>query len=261
MITWIILFILVVWCVYKRTREDGEVKGFPLGLPRGTIRAIVTLLIVSLPLQFLIMRQNVPGIVVNALFIVVAFYFEARKPGEDRLKRIIKEIKNPEKQHLEEKRVKKPLYWPKYTVRVTLILLLGLIILITTASGKISAFETTSTIIDVILIIGLYMVGSIFRGVGVHKERKKLKKQIAEMKDFQNLSKFQIIENLMVEKLSWWERKGKFFLSIFVLISMILSLYFYTFNIPIPLIETPDYTLSLEGMLLLVISLYYGIRD
>ncbi len=261
MITWIILILLIIWCIYKRTREDGEVKGLPLGLPRGTIRAIVTLLIVSLPLQFLIMNMPIPGIVVNALFIVVAFYFEARKPGEERLKRIIKELKNPEKHYIEEKKIRKPLYWPKYTVRITLILLLALIVIISTVSEKINSFEATSTIIDVVLIIGLYMIGSIFRGIGVYKERKKLKDQISEMKDVQNMSRFQIMENLMVEKLGWWARKGKFILSMFVLISMIVSLVFYTFNIPGQIISTPDYTLTLEGVLLLVISLYYGIRD
>ena len=96
MIPWIILLGLLIWVIFRRTRLDGKIEGQPLGMPRGTVRAIITITIVSIPLHFILLGLTIPGIIVSALFIVVAFYFEARKPSEDRMKRIIREIRKPD---------------------------------------------------------------------------------------------------------------------------------------------------------------------
>jgi hypothetical protein len=260
-ITWILLGVLIFWCIYQRTRPDGKVEGKPLGMPRGTVRAVITILIVSFPLQYLIFDLSIPGLIINALFIVVAFYFEARKPSEDRLKRILKEIRKPEKIEEEERREKLPLYLPKYSVRFILILMLALIIILNVTRPSPTSFSATSTIIDIMLIIGLYMVGSLFRGIGVSRERKNIKEQISTMKDHESLSKYEIIEKLMEYKVSWWKRKGKSFLSLFMLASVVFSLFVYSFKFDIPLLITPIYTLTLQGTLLLLINMYYGIRD
>ena len=259
MITFIICGVLIAWCIFKRTRPEGKIQGMPLGLPRGTVRAVITIIIVSFPLQLLITRSPIPGLVVNALFIVVAFYFEARKPGEDRLKRIIKELKNPEKHSIEEKRIIKPLYLPKYSVRFILLLLLLLIILM--SIYYMVSPESTNSIMDVILIIGLYMLGSLMRGIGVRIERNKIKEQIKKIQNLQSLSKYQIIEQLMEEKLTWWQRKGKSILSLSTLTCVIVSLALYTANFEVVLLENTFYTLTLQGILLLTINLYYGIRE
>ena len=105
------------------------------------------------------------------------------------------------------------------------------------------------------------MIGSLFRGIGVSRERKKIKEQIQAMKDHESLSKYEIIEKLMDEKVSWWKRKGKSFLSLFMLASVIFSLGVYSFNFDIPLLITPIYSFTLQGTLLLLIYIYYGIRD
>jgi len=263
MITWIILVILLIWCIYQRVQPDGKIEGQPLGMPRGTVRAMITILIVSFPLQYLIFNiVNIPGLILNALFIVVAFYFEARKPGEERIKRIIREIKKPEKVEAE-KEQKKPLYLPKYSVRGILVFLLTLIILFDMANQRV-AFTATNTIIDIVLIIGLYMFGSLFRGIGIAREKKKTKILILNMQNHQSLSKYEIIEKLMEEKLGWWARKGKSFLSLFMLISVIISFGFYSFDVNegLLLINIPElYTLTFQGFLLLLINIYYGIRD
>jgi len=259
MITFIICGILIGWSIYKRTRPNGNVQGMPLGLPRGTVRAIITIAIVSFPLQLLLTNSPIPGLIVNALFIVVAFYYEARKPGEDRLKRIIKELKNPEKHYIEEKRIIKPLYLPKYSVRFILLILLVLIIFL--SIYKQVSPETTNSIMDIILIIGLYMLGSLIRGVGVSLERKKIKDQIKNIQNLQSMSRYQIIEQLMEEKLTWWQRKGKSILSLFTLGCVIVSLVLYTVSYEVILFENMFYTLTLQGILLLTINLYYGIRE
>lgn len=105
------------------------------------------------------------------------------------------------------------------------------------------------------------MLGSLLRGIGVRSERKKIKEQIAKIKDYQTMSRYQLIEQLMEEKLTWWQRKGKSILSLFTLTCVIISLALYTANLEIVLVENPYYFISLQGLLLLTINLYYGIRE
>ncbi len=78
---------------YKRIIKDEIAKEYPLGLPRGTIRALTTLLIVTFPFSYLLFNQAIPGYIINAIFILTAFYFEARKTIKFRIETIIKEMK------------------------------------------------------------------------------------------------------------------------------------------------------------------------
>ena len=108
------------------------------------------------------------------------------------------------------------------------------------------------------------MIGSLFRGIGISREKKKTKAQILNMQDHQNLTKYEIIEKLMKEELSWWARKWKCFLSLLMLTLVTISIFFYTFDINegLLLINIPEfYTLTFQGLLLLLINVYYGIRD
>ena len=49
--------------------KEGKIEGDPLSLPRGTIRALITLLIVSFPLNNLIQGKEIPPIIINAVSI------------------------------------------------------------------------------------------------------------------------------------------------------------------------------------------------
>ena len=81
------------------------------------------------PYSYLIDGEEIPGIFVNAIFILIAFYFEARKSEKEKLERIIKEIKTPQEVIIEEKKQKYPLYLPKYSVRILLLMIFLSIIL------------------------------------------------------------------------------------------------------------------------------------
>lgn len=262
MISWILGILIVAWLIYKRTRPDGKVEEYPLGLPRGSIRALITILIVAFPFNYLI-RENpvpIPGLIVNTIFIVTAFYFEARKPSEEKLKRIIKEITKPEKFKEEEKKLKKPLYLPKYSVRISLLILLISFILIDTYSVQFP-FVATNTFVDLILIIGLYIIGSLIRGISVRRSKVKIKEEVESMKDYQTLSKYEIIEKIMDEKPSWWMQKGKSFASLTVLVAVIVALMSYTIAWDMNLLILGFYTFTLRQTLLLLVSVYYGFRD
>ncbi|MBY8989230.1 MAG: hypothetical protein KGD58_00620 [Candidatus Lokiarchaeota archaeon] len=49
MITWILLLILSIWILANRFSQNGKVAGYPLGMPRGTVRALITIMIVAFP--------------------------------------------------------------------------------------------------------------------------------------------------------------------------------------------------------------------
>ncbi len=259
MITWILGTLVIIWCLVARFREGGKIEGQPLGMPKGTVRAIITLMIVSFPFSYLLEDQEIPGVITNAIFILVAFYFEARKGGENRLK-LIKEVKNPEKTKEEKKREKKPLYLPKYTVRISLLLIIVLIVLIN-AFGPMVPFETTNTLFDILVIICLYFVGTFFRAIGLARQRKKLKKQIETIPDYQSLSKYEILAKIDGQKPSWWLNKGKSIFSVLIFIAVFISLLSFTLNWDYTIYSLPFYEITIRNLLLLLVNVYYGFRD
>lgn len=260
MITWIIAGLLTVWCLINRFSKDGRVEGQPLGMPRGTVRAFITLLIVTFPFSYLLVGEKIPGLITNAIFIVVAFYFETRKSSQDKLKETVNEIKNPEEAKELGKRIKKPLYLPKYSVRILLMTFLVAIITIN-ALGPMVPFETTNTLVDLLIIIILFVIGGFFRAIKNYREKGKLKEQIESIDDYKSRSNSEIIEKLGKQELSWWEQKGKTVLSLLTLAAIITSLLFFTFDYDFKLLSLPFYEFSFRETLLLLISVYYGFRD
>ena len=261
MITWILGIALLIFVLIRRFGKDGRIEGYPLGMPRGTVRAIITLMIVSFPfnyippLNFIFNETQIPSEIINTIFILVAFYFEARKGQDSRLK-IIGEIKHPEKVSIEKSKTKKPLYLPRYTVRISLMLLLIVFYLIDFFIQPIS-LELTNTLIDILVIAILYFIGTFFRAIGQIFSKKKLKERIEGLKNYQELSKYDILEKLDEQKRGSINNYGRNLFSIIVFIAVSVALFLFTFNIDFTLI----FNVSLRRSLLLLINLYYGFRD
>jgi len=265
MISWILFAAILIWILANRFSQDGKIKGQPLGMPRGTVRALVTIMIVAFPFSYLIFPDwfgnQIPGLIINSIFIVVAFYFEARKGEKEKLIEIVEELKGTDLLIEERVSQKKPLYLPKFTVRVSLVVLLLLFILINWFGPNVP-FENTNSLIDLLLIIGFFIIGAFFRSVAKVREKKNIKEQIGNIDA--SLSDADVIKQLMLRELSWFKRKGKNILSIFVLIAVIVALFCYTFKIDYELftLTTIDnYRLTLVGLLLIFINTYYGFRD
>ena len=110
MISWILGLIIAIWCLIKRFKKDGRVSGYPLGMPRGTVRAYIAIIVVAFPFNYLIVNQEIPRVVTSAIFILVAFYFETRKTKREKLSILIHEVKHPEKAE-EEKRKEQTAYF------------------------------------------------------------------------------------------------------------------------------------------------------
>lgn len=185
----------------------------------------------------------------------MAFYYEARKGEDDRLK-IIAEVKNPEKAIEEKRKTVLPLYLPKYSVRISLMIILVLYYLIDLFVQNIS-LELTNTLIDILIIAILYFIGTFFRTLGQIWHKKKLKEQIEAIPNYQELSKYDILEKLNESKRGGVNNIGKSIFSIVIFIAVTVALFMFTFDIEITLI----FNVSLCRALLLLINLYFGFRD
>lgn len=257
---WLLFFgILSIWLVLRRFGKDGKIEGEPLGMPRGTVRALITILIVSFPFNYMFTGQEIPGLITNAIFIVVAFYFEARRGGKDKLQ-LIEEVKYPNETKAAAQEQKKPLYLPKFSVRIIIISILASLIIINTLGPNIP-FEATNTFVDILIIIILFIIGSFLRIIKNSKEKKRITNQIKSIDNYMSLSEYKILDNLEKKELSWWEEKGKDFLSFLILAVIITALLCYTINWDFIIPVLPFYDFSLRESLLLLISVYYGFRD
>ncbi len=261
MITWILGIALIIFVLIKRFGKDGRVEGHPLGMPRGTVRAIITLMIVSFPFNyippfnFISNETQIPSEVINTIFILVAFYFEARK-GEDSRLKVIGEIKDTKETSEEKRKTKKPLYLPKYTVRGFLMILLIVFYLIDVFVQHIS-LELTNTLIDILVIAILYFIGTFFRALVKLFQKNKLKEQIEEIPNYLELSKYDILEKLDEQKRGGITHAGKSIFSIIVFIAVAAALFLFTIKTDFVLI----FNVSLRRALLLLINVYYGFRD
>ena len=260
MISWILFAIFGTWVLINRFSEGGKIEDQPLGMPRGTVRALITIMLVSFPFGYIIFGGEIPGLIINVIFIVVAFYFEARRSEHEKLKEIVDEIKTSDLHIGDVIKEKKPLYLPKYSVRFLLVVMLVIVQIMIFLQPSFT-FQVTNTLTDLLLIIILFIIGASFRSVLRSRERKKTRENIANMDA--SLSDVQIIEKLMLEEPSWWKRTGKNILSIIILIIVIITLLCYTFNWDYTLFEitTPYYSLTVVGLLLLLVNVYYGFRD
>ncbi|MFW9998581.1 MAG: hypothetical protein ACFE9Q_01590 [Candidatus Hodarchaeota archaeon] len=260
MISFILLGIFGTWVLINRLSEGGKVEGHPLGMPRGTIRGLSTILLVAFPFGYILSGKDIPSLIVNVIFVVVAFYFEARRSEHEKIKNIVDEMKRPDYYIQESTKQKMPLYLPKYSVRFLIVLML-IITLIANYLGPRVNFEVTNTIFDLLIIIILFIIGASFRSILNSREKKKMKNRIANMDA--SLSDVEIIEKLMVEEISWWKRKGRNILSVVMFIIVVISLICFSFEWDLTIfnITDPDYSLTLIGFLLLFINAYYGFRD
>ncbi len=250
--------IFCTWVLINRFSEGGKIEDEPLGMPRGTVRALMTILLVAFPFGYIISGEEIPGLIINIIFVVVAFYFEARRSGHEKLKEIVDEIKTTDILVEDVRKPKKPLYLPKYSVRFLLVVMLVITQIMIFLQPSVT-FQITNTLADLLLIIILFIIGASFRSILKAREKKTFKEKIANMDA--SLSDVQVIEKLMLEEASWWKRTGKNILSLIMLIVVIIALLCYTFNWDYILFSSPSYTLTFVGFFLLLVNAYYGFRD
>jgi len=258
MISFILLAIFGIWVLINRFSQGGKVEGHPLGMPRGTIRGLSTILLVAFPFGYLLSGEAIPSLIVNVIFVVVAFYFEARRSQHEKIKQIVDEMKRPDLLIQDSRKEKMPLYLPKYSVRFLLVFMLTMTLIVYYLGPQVP-FEVTNTIFDLLIIIILFIIGASFRSIANSREKKRMKNRIANMDA--SLSEAEIIEKLMLEETGWWKRKGRNILSVIMFIIVVTALICFSFKWDLTIFDVPDYSLTLVGFLLLFINVYYGFRD
>lgn len=135
------------------------------------------------------------------------------------------------------------------------------LIILINAFGPNVPFETTNTLFDILIIICLYFVGTSFRAIGLARQRRKLKKQIEMIPDYQNLPKFEILAKIDDQKPSWWLQKGRSIVSILVFFAVVIALLSFTIGWDYTLYSLPFYEITIRNLLLLLVNVYYGFRD
>jgi hypothetical protein len=260
MISWILGSILFIWCLYKRFKTDERLEG-AFGFPKGTTRALIAIIVVAFPFNYLLTGKGIPSAIISAIFILVAFYFDSRKTKREETVELIYETKFPEKAEKEAKLKKYPLYLPKYSVR-TILLLLLVFILVININGPNLPFQITNTIVDILLLIFFFMIGAFFKSLINIKDKKKTKVDIkSKLNEDPFISDEKIMQFLSKKKKYWWDAKGLNSLAIITLIAVVIALFLYTIDLDYDIWTQLFYQFTLRTSLFMFINLYYGFRD
>ncbi len=132
----------------------------PLGLPRGSIRALLTILIVAVVISQLIRGEEIPLLWTETLMIAMAHYFASRRfirlPPEE-IKRLVGE-------GLIELEAR-PLYLPSYSIRLLLIVAFTAVGIYLYAHGRLLELQALS-ILGVVLayLSGVFLRVQTVRG-------------------------------------------------------------------------------------------------
>jgi len=258
MITWILGSVSIIWCIIRRFLKNGKVEGYPLGMPRGTVRAIITLMVFSFPFTYLFSGTSIEGEIINAIFILAAFYFEARKSEIEKFE-TVKEIKDPEQYRENKVKERYPLYLPKYSVRILLMIILVTILLINENLGV--SFEVINDIFNILVIIIFYFIGTLFQKLISSREKKKIIDKILKIENYKEKSDYELYEAALEIKPSIWSKRWRSIYSLFTFTAVVASLALFEFNIDyfIPTFIWSD--ISVRSTLLLLINVYYGFRN
>lgn len=253
-VTITLALILVIFVVAKRVKKDNKVEGAPLGIPVGSIRALMAIIVISFPFGYLILDMEIPSVILNTIFVVVAFYFQKRADPTN-IKELVAEIRSEKKG--KKKKGFYPLYLPKYSVRITLVVILA-IILVLNAQGPDVPFQSTDTLLELLIIIVFFIIGMIFHGIGERIQKRVISKK---------LDKFEGTDEELIEELKEQNkhkrRRRKSFLSILTITCVVASLTLFTLNNPTPYYLGIDGLLYLEVryLLLLMLNVYFGLRQ
>ncbi len=266
MITWILAIFLLIWIFVQRLLKKKKIVGVPLGLPEGTVRACIALLIVTFPLNQLIMSQlnaslfpiTIQEWFVNTLFVVVAFYFEARA-YEKSIRQLLKEVKDPAR--YKKSKDEMPLYWPRFTVRITIFTFLILTAVLVGAgifSETLDFSSTSSILTELIFIVFFFIIGLLIRRLHQRQLKRKIRRR---------LGKHDGSHEELIEVLEEKERKSgritETFLA-FIMLGILLSvLIFYTidWNYDLFLIPLINIQVSVRMGMVLLLNVYFGYRQ
>ena len=129
----------------------------PLGLPPGSVRALLSLMIVSTSITETVRGRTLDVALAEALMIVLASYFATRRVIDlppDTLEKLEQDGQLPSERH--------PLYLPRFSIRIIILLSFAGAAGYLYQRGRLFSPEAISTI----GLVFAYFVGVLFRAVG-----------------------------------------------------------------------------------------------
>ncbi|HME51990.1 MAG TPA: hypothetical protein VKM55_07220 [Candidatus Lokiarchaeia archaeon] len=225
----------------------------PLGMPEGTVRAYLSIIVVAFPFLFVWQGLAIPNLLSNLLFLVCAFYFEKRSTKVT-AKAVIGEFMDVD-DHTPKKRDSLPLYLPKYSVR-TLLIVLIIALLINSYSSTIGTITSENTFANLLITLGAFVVGLAGRRLGNNMIARRIRWH-AKIKKISLSEAANEIDPALKRSSAILES----ILSIIVIIAVISSLFMFTFNFDISIPFFGIVVVSTRENLLQLLSLYYGFRQ
>jgi hypothetical protein len=195
---------------------------------------------------------------INTLFVTVAFYFEARA-FEKPIAKLLKEVEDPAK--YKQTRNDMPLYWPRFTVRITLFSLLILTTVLANANvftGDLEFESITTTITELIFIVLFFIIGLIIRRIHQRQLKRKIRRRLKSHEG----TREELIE-ILEEKERKSGRITEGLLAFLMLGVLLTVLVFYTtgFTGPSLAIGFLGVSLNIRVGLVLLLNLYFGYRQ
>jgi hypothetical protein len=251
MLSWIFLILLTLWMLRKRVGQGKIDPNTGLGMPEGTIRAFLAIVIVSLPFTFFWRNEPVPSIVANMVFVIIAFYFEKRIEKTS-VKEAVMQISEERKKLT---RDELPLYLPKYSVRAILVLLV--LILFINSYLVTNVFPTgINTFVDILAMVSSFVVGMLGRSIEVSAAKHKILKRVE--KTGQSLQ--QVTQELEKESRLKAKRIGAI-AAYLVCAALIIAMFLYTANVSIDIPLVAGLSLPLRETLFMSVNTYFGFRQ
>jgi hypothetical protein len=251
MLSWILLILLTVWMLRNRVGQGKIDPNTGLGMPEGTIRAFLAIVIVSLPFTFFWRNEPVPSIVSNMVFATIAFYFEKRIEKTS-VKEAVMQISEERKKLT---RNVLPLYVPKYTVRALLVLLV--VVLFINSIFVTSPFPAvTNTFIDILAVFGSFVLGILGRAIEVSAAKHK----ILKVTEKTGKSLQQVTQELEKESRVQAKRIGAL-AAYLVCAALVIVMVLYTVDIPIEIPIAAGLSFPLREAIFMFVNFYFGFRQ
>ncbi len=251
MLSWILLILLMLWMLRMRVGQGKVNHNTGLGMPEGTIRAWLAIVIVSMPFMFFWFNVPVPSIVASMVFATLAFYF-GKRIEKSSVQEAVMQISDGRK------KVSKdvlPMYLPKYSVRAILVLLV--VALFINSYFVTSPLPTaTNTFIDILAIVGAYVLGMAGRAIEVSAAKHKILDRMK--KKGQSLQ--QATQELEPELRVKTKRLGAA-AAYLVCAALIIAMVLYTLNIQINLPLVAGLSFPLREAIFMYVNAYFGFRQ